>query len=315
MIQSPKTPRVDVMSDPGSHPPAAVGLPPVEHPAGPGQTLDEMVAQWPVSNAAAGWRDRAGTTWTHGEPSRPFPLASVTKPLFALAVLVAIEEGTLALDQPLGPDGSTVAHLLSHSSGLAPEADSASRAATVEGPVFAPAGSRRIYSNYGFELLGRALATASDIPADQYFREAVVVPLGLTATRLQGSPAHGMIGTLADLLVVVGELLRPTLISVETLDRATNPFLADLPGVLPGFGRQTPNPWGLGFEIKGDKNPHWTAEGNSGRTFGHFGRAGTFLWIDPEAGLGAVGLSDREFGPWAALAWPEFSQAVLDHRR
>jgi CubicO group peptidase (beta-lactamase class C family) len=273
--------------------------------------MDEMVAQWPVSNAAAGWRDRVGTFWTHGDPTRPFLLASVTKPLFALAVLVAIEEGTMALDQPLGPDGSTVAHLLSHSSGLAPEADSTSPAAVVEGPIFAPVGSRRIYSNHGFELLGQALATASGMTANQYFHEAVVLPLGLADTRLEGSPAHGAISTLTDLLVVVGELLAPTLISAQTLERATTPHLPDLPGVLPGFGRQNPNPWGLGFEIKGTKTPHWTAEVNSVRTFGHFGRAGTFLWVDPDVGLGAVGLSDREFGPWAAQAWPEFSQAVL----
>lgn len=276
--------------------------------------MDEMVTQWPVSNAAAGWKDRAGTTWTHGDPNRPFLLASVTKPLFALAILVAIEEGTLALDRPLGPDGSTVAHLLSHSSGLAPEADSTSPAGIVEGPIFAPVGSRRIYSNYGFELLGQVLATASGMPADQYFHEAVVMPLDLADTRLEGSPAHGAISTLADLLVVVGELMAPTLISTGTLELATTPHLPDLPGVLPGFGRQRPNPWGLGFEIKGTKSPHWTAEGNSGRTFGHFGRAGTFLWVDPDAKVGAVGLSDREYGPWAAQAWPEFSQAVLDRR-
>ena len=276
--------------------------------------MDEMVAQWPVSNAAAGWRDRVGASWTYGDPTRPFLLASVTKPLFALAVLVAVEEGTMALDQPLGPEGSTVAHLLSHSSGLALEADSTSTAAIVEGPVFAPVGSRRIYSNYGFELLGQALAGASGLTADQYFHEAVVMPLGLGDTRLEGSPAHGAISTLADLVVVVGELLAPTVISAQTLERATAPYLPDLPGVLPGFGRQNPNPWGLGFEIKGTKSPHWTAGGNSRRTFGHFGRAGTFLWVDPDARIGAVGLSDREFGPWAAQAWPEFSQAVLDRR-
>ena len=61
-----------------------------------------------------------------------------------------------------------------------------------------------------------------------------------------------------------------------------------LAGVLPGFGRFEPNDWGLGFELRDDKRPHWTGTGNSPRTFGHFGAAGTFLWVDPDAGLACV---------------------------
>ena len=54
---------------------------------------------------------------------------------------------------------------------------------------------------------------------------------------------------------------------------------------------------------------------NSPATFGHFGGAGTFLWVDPVVGLAAVVLTDREFGPWALAAWPTFSEAVLRRRR
>ena len=84
-----------------------------------------------------------------------------------------------------------------------------------------------------------------------------------------------------------------------------------LRGVLPGFGSQNPNDWGLGFEIRGAKHPHWTGSANSPATFGHFGQSGTMLWIDPAAGIALVALADRDFGPWAAAAWPALADAVL----
>ena len=77
-----------------------------------------------------------------------------------------------------------------------------------------------------------------------------------------------------------------------------------LDGVLPGFGKQTPNDWGLGFELRDAKSPHWTGARNSPRTFGHFGRSGTFLWVDPDAGVALACLTDRNFGDWAKEAWP-----------
>jgi CubicO group peptidase (beta-lactamase class C family) len=81
--------------------------------------------------------------------------------------------------------------------------------------------------------------------------------------------------------------------------------------VLPGFGRQQHNDWGLGFEIRDAKAPHWTGTGNSPATYGHFGRSGTFLWVDPAARLACVVLTDREFDDWAKQAWPALSDAVL----
>ncbi len=97
----------------------------------------------------------------------------------------------------------------------------------------------------------------------------------------------------------------------DTLRAATTAQFPDLAGVLPGFGRQDPNPWGLGVELRGHKHPHWTGSANSPGTFGHFGRAGTFLWVDPAAGLAVAALTDLDFGPWAAAAWPVLSDAVL----
>ncbi|MGH3672729.1 MAG: serine hydrolase, partial [Pseudonocardiaceae bacterium] len=84
-----------------------------------------------------------------------------------------------------------------------------------------------------------------------------------------------------------------------------------LDGVLPGYGMQRPNDWGLGFELKDHKSPHWTGSRNSARTFGHFGQSGTFLWVDPAADLACVALTSRDFGAWAREVWPSFTDRVL----
>ncbi len=75
-----------------------------------------------------------------------------------------------------------------------------------------------------------------------------------------------------------------------------------LTGVLPGFGVQRPNDWGLGFEISDGKSPHWTGSANSGRTYGHFGQSGTFLWVDPDADLALVVLDRPRFRRLGLLA-------------
>ncbi len=261
----------------------------------------EEIQSWPVPTAAAGWLDRSGRQETAGDTSFPFALASVTKPIFAYAVLVAIEEGTLTLDEQLGPRGSTVRHLLAHASGLPPE---------LGGPTAEPE-TRRIYSNAGFDLLGRALAEASGMSAAEYVTLAVAEPLGLTSTTIGTSPAHGGTSSVADLMKLLAEWLAPTLIHSETMDAATAVAFPQLAGVLPGYGRKVPNPWGLGFEIRGEKSPHWSGQLNSPATFGHFGRSGTLIWVDPVAGCAAVALTDRDFGPWSMTAWPEFCDAIL----
>ena len=227
--------------------------------------------------------------------------ASVTKLATALAVLVAVEEETVSLDDPAGPPGSTVRHLLAHASGLAFDEDG----------VLAVPGERRIYSNVGFETLAAEVAARAAMPFDGYLSEAVLSPLGMTGTRLDGSPAAGLTGPLDDLVRLAAELLEPTLVSPATLRAATTVVFPELGGVLPGFGHQDSLDWGLGFEIRDAKWPHWTGRHNSSATFGHFGASGSFLWVDPEAELACAVLSGRDFGPWAKEAWPELSDAVL----
>jgi CubicO group peptidase (beta-lactamase class C family) len=132
----------------------------------------------------------------------------------------------------------------------------------------------------------------------------------MTGTRM-GNPAWGAVGSASDLLHLGRELLHPRVLSPAMLARATTVAFPGLDGVLPGFGRQQPNDWGLGFELRDGKAPHWTGRRNSPRTFGHFGRSGTFLWVDPDAGLACACVTNRDFGPWAAKAWPALSDDVL----
>ena len=78
-----------------------------------------------------------------------------------------------------------------------------------------------------------------------------------------------------------------------------------------GIGRFDPCDWGLGPELHDGKAPHWMPTTGSAATFGHFGGSGTFLWVDPEAGLALGALTDEPFGDWAKEAWPRLGDAVL----
>lgn len=256
---------------------------------------------WPALAAVAVTR-AGGLLDQRGDADRQLPWASVTKLVTALAVLVAVEEGSLSLDQPAGPPGATLRHLVAHASGLPMNGHA---------PIAAP-GVRRIYSNTGIELAATALAEATGLGVAEYLHAAVLEPLSMTATALEGSPASGMVGPLRDLIRLGQELLAPTLVSPSTLAEATSVAFPGLDGVLPGFGRQTPNDWGLGFELRDHKAPHWTGATNSPATFGHFGQSGSFLWVDPDHALACAELADRPFGPWATAAWPPLADAVID---
>ncbi|GEL17946.1 serine hydrolase domain-containing protein [Pseudonocardia asaccharolytica] len=260
------------------------------------------VLDWPVDHAAAVLVASDGSVLAAaGEQDHPFRLASVTKLLTAYATLVAVEEGAVEWDDPAGPEGSTVRHLAAHASGLAFDSDA----------VQARPGTRRIYSNTGFEVLGATIADVSGMPFADYLHEAVCEPLGLTSTRLEGSPGAGAVSTAADLARFAADLQSPLLVAASTLAGAVEVAFPGLAGVLPGYGRQQPNDWGLGFELRDGKSPHWTGTTSSSRTFGHFGQSGTFLWVDPDAGAACVVLTDRDFGPWAIEAWPPYADRVL----
>jgi CubicO group peptidase (beta-lactamase class C family) len=264
----------------------------------------DLIADWPVPAAAAAVVGPSGVLAQYGDPTHRFALASVTKPVVARAAHVAVEEGAVTLDSEAGPAGSTVRHLLAHTSGL-----SMRSAETMAEP-----GKRRVYSNYGFQVLAETLQQASDIEFGQYLSEAVLEPLGMADTSLDGGAevaGFGATSTVADLARFAGDLLRPSTVSAQMHAEATKVQFPGLDGVLPGFGVQRPNDWGLGFEIRDGKSPHWTGSANSSRTYGHFGQSGTFLWVDPDADLALVVLTGRNFGEWAYPLWPAISDGVL----
>ncbi len=262
---------------------------------------------WHAGYAAAGIVGRSGVVATHGPPVHVFRWASVTKLLTAYAALIAAEEGVLDLDAAAGPSNSTVRHLLAHASGL-----------PFEGwDLLGRPGERRVYSNTGFDVVGAVLAEQAGMPFTTYVEAAVLEPLGMRGTTIdpdepRGAPAAGAYGPLVDLLTFARELLEPRLVAAETLSEATTVAFPGLGGVLPGFGRFEPMDWGLGFELRDGKRPHWTGARASPATFGHFGGSGTFLWVDPVRAVALGCLTDREFGAWALTAWPELSDAVLD---
>jgi CubicO group peptidase (beta-lactamase class C family) len=260
-----------------------------------------QIDAWDVPFAAAGVTRADGEVATRGDATRRVRLASVSKPVTALAVLVAAEEGVLDLDEHAGPHGATVRHLLAHASGLPFEG----------GTPIAQPGRRRIYSNEGFRVLGEHLAGRAEMPFAEYVRAAVVQPLDL-ALDPDGHPGAGMHASLADMLALARELLAPRLVADETHAEMVRVQFPGLDGVLPDFGRFSPLDWGLGVELKGEKTPHWSGSRTSPATFGHFGGSGTFLWVDPERGLACAVLAGRDFGDWAKEAWPRLSDAVLE---
>src|SRR5581483_1607018 len=123
------------------------------------------------------------------------PWASVTKLASAVAMLVAAEEGLVDLDEPAGPPGATVRHLLAHASGLPFDA----------GPPAALPGTRRVYSNQGFDTAAALVAERAGMAFADYFR-AVWQGTGIT---LDGPASSGASGTLRDLLALARELQEP----------------------------------------------------------------------------------------------------------
>jgi CubicO group peptidase (beta-lactamase class C family) len=265
----------------------------------------ELADGWPVPSFGVAVAGPDGTLGERGDTAKVFRLASVTKLFVAYACLVARQEGALDYETPAGPPGSTVRHLLAHASGLG--FDDQVPSSTVA--------RRRIYSNPGFERLGDALASATGMPVADYVREGIFEPLGMSATALRGSPAHGARGTAADLVRFVRELLRPTLVEPAFLTEAVTVQFPGLSGVQPGLGPQNPLDWGLGFDLRSTKEPSWMGETAGPASFGHFGGTGTFLWVDPVLQRGVVALTDRGFDEWALAAWIPFNDAVLGELR
>jgi CubicO group peptidase (beta-lactamase class C family) len=266
--------------------------------------LDDVLAEidtWGADHAAAAVIRPDGVVASRGDLAHVFRWASITKLVTALTVLIAAERGLVALDYAAGPPGATVRHLLAHASGL--EFDGSM--------ILAPPGTRRIYSNAGFDVLAAYVAERTRRPFEESMRAFVLRPLDLTGTSLRQRRSQGLYGPVSDAAALAAELLRPTLLMPDTFATAITVAFPGLVGLLPGVGRFDPLDWGLGFELHDGKSPHWMAEKNSPATFGHLGGSGTFVWVDPVADVALVVLTDRDYGPWALEAWPRFGERIL----
>lgn len=252
--------------------------------------------------AAAIVLDPTGERERRGDVDRVRPWRSVTKTLTGFGAVLAAQEGHVDLDDAAGPPGSTLRHLLSHASGYFYES-----ASTLQSP-----GLRRHYSNHGIDEAARHLERALGRDVAGWIQEEVAGPLGMTGLTWTGSASVGAVGPLRDLARFAAELLRPTLLEERWARELTRPQFPELVGIMPGFGKQIPNPFGLGLEVRGTKSPHWTGSGNSERTVGHFGMRGTAFWVDPDADLALVVGTSHDFCDAHREVMPPLADAVLE---
>ncbi|MDY2941467.1 MAG: serine hydrolase domain-containing protein [Varibaculum sp.] len=236
------------------------------------------------------------------------PWASVTKIITAICVLQASDAGYFALNDTVATDPTaatsprvSIADLLAHSSGLAPDSPR----------ILAEPGSRRIYSSYGYNLLGTYFATKVGINIDRWGANYLLPDLDMETTLLDGSPASAARGSTRDMAALAGSLLRAEVLPTALDSALTAPHCPGIPGVLPGYGRQSDNSWGMGCEIRAEKQPHWTAPSATPATFGHYGMSGSFLWVDREADRAAVFTGKQPFSSTHIAAWSKLNEQLL----
>ncbi|MBI3865558.1 MAG: beta-lactamase family protein [Planctomycetia bacterium] len=200
------------------------------------ELLTSFVAQHKIPGAAVAVARKGRLVYSRGfglaevetdspvEPTALFRIASISKPVTAIAVLQLVEQGKLGLDErafdrlqgderytPAGsPDPRmatiTIRQLLRHTGGwdrdvsfdpmfrpieisrvlnTEPPAGPAEVIRYMGGmPLDFPPGERYAYSNYGYCVLGRIIERISGIPYDAYVKEHVLKPLGITRMQL-----------------------------------------------------------------------------------------------------------------------------------
>ena len=159
-------------------------------------------------SGAAGVRDISSKTPVDGDTV--FRIASMTKSFTALAILKLRDEGKLSLDDPAeryvpelkalrypttDSPRLTIRHLLTHSAGfpednpwgdqqLSETEESFTRMLREGIPFSTAPGTAYEYSNYGFAILGRVVASVSGQTYDDYVTSTILRPLGMTSTTL-----------------------------------------------------------------------------------------------------------------------------------
>jgi CubicO group peptidase (beta-lactamase class C family) len=260
---------------------------------------NDLLDGWPTGSSAMVFQLRDGIVEPldeAGDLDERRTWASVSKLAVALAFGVEHDWGLHDFNESVGPRGATIADLLSHSSGLGLE----------EGDPVSPIGTRRVYSNVGVDTAVAAVVGERD--AASWLDQRIFAPLGMATTRLEDRPASGVVGSTRELATLAVAWLRPDGVAIATRDRMIAPYRPDLNGVVPGFGRFTPCPWGLGPEVAGHKH-HWMGDWPP-ESFGHFGQSGALALMNARDQLGVVATSPQPFGPWAVDLWPRWTSAV-----
>jgi len=295
-------------------------------------------------------------TWSARSPAdRPdstlFDLASLTKAVATTtAAMILVDRGRLALDTPVvsylpefhgpGTSGITVRMLLTHTSGLRgdlptpvlkalPDGAALLKAVLAEAPR-TPPGSRVVYSDLNFVLLGEIIRRVSGEPLDQFVGREVLAPLGLSETRYRPSPrlasrtaptglwhGHPVAGVVNDptaakaggvsgnagLFSTGDDLARFAQFLLRGGTRADGTALV-APGTLHLFTTRSPQAdvgpdhRALGWQaVPTDEKVSSAGTLFGPRSFGHTGWTGTSLWVDPDRDLFVILLTNRAFAP------------------
>jgi uncharacterized protein YbbC (DUF1343 family) len=269
-----------------------------------------------------------------------FDMASLTKPVAtATSVMLLVEQGKIRVEDPVvkhvpefgqnGKETITVLQLLTHQSGLVADnplgdyrdgPEKAWERIAALGPLAEP-GAKFIYSDVNYIVLGGLVKRVSGRRLDEFSREHIYVPLGMTETgflppealRRRAAPTEkrdgkwmcgevhdprafllggvaghaGLFSTASDLAVYAqmmlgrGQYGGVRVLAAETVDQMTKPYK------VPGGGLR-----GLGWDMRTGYSSN-RGKTFSPRAFGHGGFTGTVLWIDPQHELFVIFLSNR----------------------
>ncbi len=254
-----------------------------------------------------------------------FDLASLTKCIATTtSIMKLVQDGRVRLNDPVaaylpefaqnGKQDITIRELLTHYSGLAPDLDlksswsgrdGAFEMAMAQKPMNPP-GSRFVYSDINFEVLGFLVEKVSGEPLNEFAAEHVFVPLGMrhtrflppepwrsqiapteydehgvmlrgtvhdpTARRMGGVAGHaGLFSTASDLSLFAQDLLSGfRILNPATVEKMSTPQQSANAPSLRGLGWDIDSPFASN---RGELLPVGS--------FGHTGFTGTSLWIDP----------------------------------
>ena len=214
-----------------------------------------------------------------------------------------------------------------------------------------PVGSKVEYSNVGYGLLGLLVEAVSGQSFPLFVRERLFIPAGMSDAHLPapealypriavvggtpepGSPterfnsdyarrathpAGSVVGTAADvasffqLFLDDGRSHGRTVLAPATARLMTASQSDGLRGGIEGFMTWDDCAWGLGFDLRGRKHPHFSGEFTAPATFGHTGVSGNFAWADPTRELVCVLLANRLLhNRWNEPRWSRYSTAVV----